>query len=206
MPDTQAAARELVEEGFPLDTNRDVMALLAQLLSNQHAFFAGVSKGWRNAWGDFPKTTRAITADTSVSQLQWSFDNGLEKRPTVCERIAEHCGLEVMRCAYSNGCNLPDIACFKAVARGKFAMVQWALDQENSCWREVLCKAAAAKGKLFVLMWARGNGCPWDGTVCREAAGTGRLDILQWARSEDCPWDSETCSKAARVGHLGILQ
>lgn len=56
--------------GFPLHTNRDVMVLLTELLSNQYAFFASISKEWRNTWGDLPKRTRAITADTSVLQLQ----------------------------------------------------------------------------------------------------------------------------------------
>lgn len=59
--------------GFPLDANLDLMSLLAEILSDQHVFFAGVSTTWRNAWGDLPKYTRAITPDTSVSQLQWSF-------------------------------------------------------------------------------------------------------------------------------------
>ena len=144
------------------------MALLARLLSNQHVFFAGVSKVWRSAWGDLPKTTQAITAETSVSQLLWSFDGGLEKNPTVCEHIAEHCGLDVLQCAYSNGCALPEIACFKAAARGKLDMIQWAV-HEDCRWDIVVCKAAAAGGNLRVLKWARANGCLWDGTTCSEA-------------------------------------
>ena len=56
---------------FSIRNNQDVMALLAELLSNQYAFFAGVSREWRNAWSDLPKFTQAITPDTSISQLQW---------------------------------------------------------------------------------------------------------------------------------------
>lgn len=40
---------------FPLDTNQDVMVLLVELLSNQHAFFAGVSKEWRTLGGTSQK-------------------------------------------------------------------------------------------------------------------------------------------------------
>ena len=195
---------------FPLHTNRDVMTVLAELLSNQHLFFAGVSKEWRHAWGKRPKTTRAITAETSPSQLQWSFDGGLGKysriRQHLAEHIAEHCGgVDVLRCAYLNGCPIPEKACFKAAARGKLEMVQWALG--GGCgWREVLCRAAAAGGSLRILMWAHANGCPWDETTCSEAASSGNLDILRWARVNNCPWDEETCSKAAGGGHLGILQ
>ncbi|CAM9242002.1 unnamed protein product [Laminaria digitata] len=77
MVGTDATAGDTCAAEFSLNTNRDVMTLLAEILSNQHAFFAGVSKDWRNAWRHLPKTTQAITADTSVSQLQWSFDGGL---------------------------------------------------------------------------------------------------------------------------------
>ena len=80
------------------------MTLLAELLSNQYAFFAGVSKEWRDAWGDLPQTTQAITADTTVSQMQWSVDGGWGKSKTVYQRIAEHCGVDVLMWAHSNGC------------------------------------------------------------------------------------------------------
>ena len=78
------------------------MTLLAQLLSNQHAFFAGVSKEWRNAWENLPRLTQAITADTSVSQLQWSFDGGLKKRPVVCMHIDEYCGVDTLKHTHSS--------------------------------------------------------------------------------------------------------
>lgn len=57
------------------------MTLLVALLSNQYAFFAGVSKPWKAAWGNFPKLTQAVTPDTFVSQLQWSFTSSLNKTP-----------------------------------------------------------------------------------------------------------------------------
>lgn len=83
-----------------------------------------MSKEWRNAWGDLPKTTQFTIAETSVYQLQWSFDAGIMKNHIVCERIAQHCGVEVLQCAYSNGCRLSDAACSKAAARENFAMIQ----------------------------------------------------------------------------------
>ena len=85
-----------------LGTNADVMTVLAKLLSNQHVFFAGVSKEWRNACGDLPNLTRAKTADTSVSQLQWSFDGGLKKRPVVCMHIDEYCGVDTLKHTHSS--------------------------------------------------------------------------------------------------------
>lgn len=103
------AATEMTSSGvgLSLNTNGDIMTLLVELLSNQHDFFAGVSTHWRNAWGDLSQVTQAITADTSVSQLQWSFDSGLIKRPTICMHIADHCGAEILQYAHSNGCRLP---------------------------------------------------------------------------------------------------
>ena len=164
-------------EDFWLGTNSDVMTLLVELLSNQHVFFAGVSKSWRNTWGDLPKNTQAVTADTSVSQLQFSFDGGLRRRSRLCKLIANRCGLEVLQCAHSNGCELPYEACLKAAARGKLEMVQWALD-DKSWWRDSLCDAATAGGSLRILQWAKYNGCPWDETTCSKAAGSGHLNIL----------------------------
>lgn len=84
------------------------MTMLVELLSNQYASFAGVSREWRNGWGDLPKTTQAISADTTVSQLQLSFDGGLRRRPTVCEHIADHCSVDVLKCAHANGCSLSE--------------------------------------------------------------------------------------------------
>lgn len=80
------------------------MTVLAGVLCNQYAFFAEVSTDWRDAWGAHMKTTQAITADTSVSQLKWSFDGGLTKGALVSERIAEHCNVELLRYAHSKGC------------------------------------------------------------------------------------------------------
>ncbi|CAM9706437.1 unnamed protein product, partial [Laminaria digitata] len=120
MPGTEATRVRRVFHG-----NGDIMALLAALLpSNQHGYFAEVSKEWRDAWGDQPKHTQAVTSDFSVSQLQWSFDGGLIKGPRICFRVAEHCSLDVLRYAHSNGCQLLPGACFKAVARGNLAMIQ----------------------------------------------------------------------------------
>ena len=66
MTSTEAAGNDASGAWFSLDTNRDVMTVLADLLSNHHMFFAGVSKGWRHAWGKRPKTTKAISADTCL--------------------------------------------------------------------------------------------------------------------------------------------
>lgn len=89
MPGTESTELQLAGMIAWLCSNGEVFTLLAKLLSNQHAFFATVSKDWKNAWDDLPTTTQAITPDTSISQLKWCFDGGLKKKPIVCERIAE---------------------------------------------------------------------------------------------------------------------
>lgn len=42
MPGAGATAGKIAAEEFPLRANHDVMTVLAQMLSNQHVFFAGV--------------------------------------------------------------------------------------------------------------------------------------------------------------------
>ena len=107
------------------------MHLLAELLSKHHVLLAGVSKKRRNAWSDLQRTTQAITADTSLSQLQSSVDGGLRARPKLSEQIPEHCGVELLQCAHLNGCSLPYRACFKAAAQEQPQMIQWALDEQR---------------------------------------------------------------------------
>ena len=161
MSSTKDTEPDAIGVVFPLQGNGDIMTLLADLLSNQYAFFAEVSRDWRNACDHLPRLTQAITADTSVSQLEWSFDSGLSKFGMVSERIAEHCNTELLRFAHSNGCVLFAEACYKAAARGDLEMIEWAIDQ-NSGWRYVVCRAAAAGGHLHILKWAHDINCSWD--------------------------------------------
>lgn len=212
---------------FPLQSNRDVMTVLANLLSNQYVFFAGVSKDWRSACGHLPKLTQAITADTSVSQLQWSFDCGLSKGAMVSERIAEHCNIEVLQCAHSNGCVLFAEACYKAAARGDLEMIEWAIER-NRGWRLILCRAAAAAGDLRILKWARDIGCSWDpnisgrcsprywgnaetrtgclGGPCTITSAGRRLAIFKLRGVHCFHQPYRTCECAAAGGHLEVLQ
>ncbi|CAM9218212.1 unnamed protein product, partial [Laminaria digitata] len=45
-----AQSTEMESVIFRVQTNRDIMAVLAELVSNQYAFFAEVSRDWKNAW------------------------------------------------------------------------------------------------------------------------------------------------------------
>ena len=182
MPGSDYTEIKVTGDIFPLNANRDVMTLLAELLSNQHALFAEVSIDWKNAWGELPKITQALTADTTISQLQWSLDAGLSKGG-VCVRVAECSSRDVLQCAVSNGCMLTSVAWVTAADGGDQEMIEWRLDRPPYCWWFVLCTAAAATGKLDMLKWARGLGCPWDEHVCSETSGLGRHYMLQWARS-----------------------
>lgn len=69
MPGTKASEITPALVDFPLHTEGDVMIMLVQLLSDQYAFFAAVSKEWRNACGKRPRITQALRADPSVFQL-----------------------------------------------------------------------------------------------------------------------------------------
>ena len=119
MPITGSTKKPPAGDSFTRATNPDVMTVLAELLSNQHVFFAGVSKYRRNAWGGFPKRTQAITPDTSISQLQWSLDGGLKKTPTVHQLIIERCDVENLEYANLEECDMSEEAFVKAAGRGE---------------------------------------------------------------------------------------
>ena len=61
-------------------TNVDILRSLSLFVGDkQFLFFAPVSRGWRNAWGQRPTVTSCVSRDSSVSQLQYSFDCGLPR-------------------------------------------------------------------------------------------------------------------------------
>ena len=93
-----------------------------------NAIFGGVSTGWKKARGKLPEITRVIPAYTCCISTGVGFRcSCLSGRWSLCGHVADLCGVEVLHCAYSNGCGLPPIAFFQAAARGQLDMVQWVL-------------------------------------------------------------------------------
>lgn len=96
-PGTEATHRGSPGLQFSVNVNPDVLTLLSELLSNHHLFFAGVLKMWQTGWRERPNITQAMTPHTTVSPLRWFFDSGLIPKPTLCDLIAERCGVEVLK-------------------------------------------------------------------------------------------------------------
>lgn len=140
----------------PLSTGADITSYLAEFVDDeQYLFFAMVSREWRVAWGQRrPKVTRAVTSDTTLPQLLYSFECGLGKSSTVCDAAAAIGRLDLLQCARSFGCP----------------------------WGSV-CSKAAAGGHLNILKFARANGCPINWTTYRAARRKGHANILSWART-----------------------
>lgn len=78
----------------------------------------------------------------------------------ISSNISEHCGVEILQCAHSNGCGFDLDVCYTATAKGKPKIIQWVLDKDRS-WCKMVCLAAAKGGSLSILKRTRGKGCPW---------------------------------------------
>lgn len=146
---------------------------------NQYIFFVSVCRMWRNIWPRHHgsrKVTRAVTVDTTVSQLQFSIDWDLPRTPKVCTAIAKLGRLDLLQCARQNG--LP--------------------------WDKSTCSAAARGGHYDVLTWAWMHACPFDeDTLCSDAARGGNLDALIWTSELEYSWKKDAiCNHIARSGKI----
>lgn len=136
----------------PLVEKADVVFHLSEFVNDQQfLFFALVCSSWRRAWRERPTATKAVTLDTSVAQLSYSVE----------------CGL-----------NPVDKICWLSARYGRLDLLQWA--RSNDCpWDRHTCSMAAWGGHLAVLQWARANNCPWDESTCSLAASDGHPAVLQ---------------------------
>lgn len=113
----------------PLVTSADVPSHVAEFVGDdQYFFFAPVSRGWKNAWGERPRATRAVTVDTSVNQLVCAFESGLRRR------IAAG----------------PSNLCFAIAKLGRLDLVQ-VLRERDCPWDEDVCTQAAEFNHLAFL-------------------------------------------------------
>ncbi|CAN0086929.1 unnamed protein product [Ectocarpus sp. 12 AP-2014] len=189
-------------------TNRNILVGLAQLVpDNQFLFFAPVATGWRAAWHR-PAITAHVTPDTTMSQLQHSFECGLPRNHTgLCAALARLGKLNLLACAVGVGCPMNAKVCASAALGGHLKVLQWAR-RVGCSWDASTTAAAARGGHLKTLQWCVRQGCPSDATLCEAAAAGGHLNILRgksWKRN--FPWScSKTCAGAARGGHLDVLK
>lgn len=120
-------------------TSADILSHLVGFVSDkQFLFFAPVSRSWKGAWGQRRALTSYVTAETSLSQLRYSFRFGIPREGVDwCTLSARVGNLEVLKWARRRGC----------------------------LWDEQTCTLAASGGHKELLLWARREGCPWNEQV-----------------------------------------
>jgi hypothetical protein len=82
-----------------------------------------------------------------VRVMDYKWTNG----PAICEAIARHGNINILRWARKHGCP----------------------------WNSNTCSAAGRNGHLQVLKWVRTQGCPWNRNVGNYMAANGHLEVLQ---------------------------
>lgn len=153
----------------PLTTNADIMGVVADFSGGVHNpmwtpvharprreggqngfFFRSVSHFWRDAWCTRPLSTRAVTVDTTPSQLVFCLENGLSPH---------RAGYAVAKVGSLNTLQL-------LLSRG------YQLAEETSM-------GAAEGGQVELLPWLRANGCTWSVFATAGAATLGEhVDLL----------------------------
>ena len=109
----------------------------------------------------------------------------------ICNEIAKHGHLEILKWARSQDCPWDKWTCAAAAEGGHLKVLKWARSQ-GCTWNSYTCSHAAKGGHLKVLKWARSNGCPWNTITCIYAAAHGRLEVLKYAVENGCPWNIDT--------------
>eukprot|EP00752_Nemacystus_decipiens_P018239 g16367.t1 len=193
--------------------------LLTFVAGDGFLFIAGVSRGWRDAWGveRAPETTIDAAVE-SPSRLGWARASGLEWGANVCARAAAGGHLATLRYARALKCPWDWRTSAHAATKALVPvskMIQWAASQPapkpssspgSSPSSAFVVDDPVRPRRLQVLQWCRENGCPWDEATASEAAREGNMDILRYARRNGCPWNVLTCAYAAASGNLETLK
>lgn len=207
MPSTDGCSSSSVDGRLAV-SNPDILGLIVQFVyEKQFLFFAPVSTAWRAAWAPRASVTSWVSPDSSVSQLQHSFEWDLPRDAvSLCTAIVGLGKLELLQCARAAGCPWNKATCINVAAQtGNFAVVKWVW--QNGCpWHVDVCSLAAKGGHLGVLQFVRRNGCPWNQFTCSSAASGNYVDVLKWARLNGCRWDETTIACAAGRGNLEVIQ
>lgn len=202
----------------------DIVGNVLEFVGNdQYLFFAPVSGAWRDAWFDEqrhqsqnqqrrrPTTTRPVTVDTTVRQLQHSIKWGGLRRDDkeIADAAARAGNLEILQYIVCGGGGGIKNRLETWNINKKITDTYITDDIAVASITSDICAEAAKHGQLHVLQWARaldnGGPAPWDERTCAWAARRGHCKVLLWARANGCPWSTSTCQGAALSGRLDIL-
>lgn len=193
----------------PLADHVDVVSNVVEFARNSgYLFVAGVSKHFKAAWGDTPRTTSFDDMLQSPSHAAMLTETECDRYENkICPTAAAGGHLETIKWARRKGLGwgIRTATTDRAAKGGYLELFQWCV--ANGCpWKYGACDLAASGGHLELVRWCTSKGCPLADTTCAGAAAGGHLDVLKWCRARNCKWDGATCAQAARGGHLGVLQ
>ena len=196
----------------PLQNNTNIASHLAEFVPpDQFLHFVSACKGWKACWGDRPSVTRAITSDTSIAQLRFSFDCGLTWSGKFSTACAASGRLDLLAHARASGCGSGEETCATAAAAGSLPILEF-LRAKGCKWNDSAFLDAAEHGHLDVIKWLLLNGCPLRASnrfsVGAKAAGGGHLALLKWLVVDErlVKWDEAMSVYAAQNGHIAVLE
>lgn len=159
--------------------NPDILRIITPYVGDQdYICVATLSRSWREAWGDKPRTSCVIGHGTTPGRLSLAFENYVEKTLKLTRQVVKIGRLDLLKICRSNGCP----------------------------WNKQVFSDAARSGNLEIIKYLKENGCPCDEWVCSQAARWGHLEVLKFLIENDFPQDEWTDSEAARGGHIEILK
>lgn len=154
----------------------DITRSISVFLSDQFLNTAGISRAWREAYGDLPRETRVVDASTGVTQFVFHLRVlRLEGNVAVAQR-----------------------SCDTASSLGRLDLLRAAHESGLAMMAKSTCAMAARHGKLDVLEYLRlGAWCPWDSRTLHMAVQGGHMAIVKWCFKHKCPSDHATILYAA---------
>ncbi|KAG5181464.1 hypothetical protein JKP88DRAFT_321120 [Tribonema minus] len=217
MHGNKKAAAALKHNGAALNHPDVIRHILRYAGKQQHLFFGGVSKLWRQCSASHDPTTAHAQAAKYPSRLLWVWT--FHRTVPLCRAIGRWANAESMR---------QTLRCMKRLPEGVEAVVEGAVTGDrvdalmalqtsaprlHSCYAHELTLCAAAQGSLRVASWAAEQVSEdhyWDHEGCAMAAiQTSNLRLWRWhsVRMRVCKFDfKEAIAIAVLMEDVAVLR
>lgn len=162
-----------------MNQSEDIARVIAQYLSDQYLNTAGLSRGWRTAFGRLSRITRGIdmhaTPDQLVSHLQLGYDSKSFGKGA-CDMAASMGRADLLGAAYGSGsAQMFPSACEMAAKNGRLECLKYLRLVAACPWNSKTLHAAVLGEHMNVVVFAIEHGCPSDNATLLYASG--RLDV-----------------------------
>lgn len=142
----------------------DILSLVVEFTNEENYLFFSVNKAWMNAWGNRPKTTRALTNETTENQFIYSIENGLGRSQFIIDTCVRMNRLDLLKiCLLYFNYGTFDNVCYCASCEGNFRILKWG-KKMNFNWGVYTCDTLFLRGRYTILKWAIQNGQNWNGS------------------------------------------